>query len=249
VKPSTLQLPLLSDEYPFNAVHIHHFRSVGDCTLKDLRQINVLIGRPNTGKTNIIDALTLLGIPELTDRTDMELKHLLRAETPEELFFLKGTTQYANVTSNRSECLLQYSEADGLKAQLAFDTIRGELIYNFNTSFQPTSSTGASVDTVIKRYRYLDHIAYGQIGGKELGTPYGHNLFTLLEENPGIQGQIAKVFAGTGFKCSSIKTVPKYALHSTVHAQPPNYTLPRLVHHYSDCASTWQPLKRTTKSC
>ena len=91
-------------KYPLNAVRIHHFRSIRDCTLRHLRQINILIGRPNTGKTNILDALTLLAIPELTNRTDIELKHVLRAQTPEELFFMKGSTQYANVTSNRAEC-------------------------------------------------------------------------------------------------------------------------------------------------
>jgi hypothetical protein len=196
-------------KYPINAVHIHHFRSIRDCTLMDLRQINILIGRPNTGKTNILEALTLLAIPDMTNRTDLELKDFLRAQTPKELFFTKGPAQYAIVTSNRGECLLQYTESDELKAQLAFDTVSDELVYNFDASFRPAPSQTADVDTVIKRYQYPDHIAHSRVGGQELGVPYGHNLFSLLEENTRLQEPIAKIIAGTGIKIQFDKDGPK----------------------------------------
>lgn len=183
---------------PLKDVHIHHFRSIRDCSLTDLRQINVLIGRPNTGKTNIIDAVTLFAIPELTNRTDLKLKHVIRAHTPEELFLIKNQTQYARVTSNRVGCALQYSQVTGLNAQLTFDNAHGEHVYNFDAAFRALASSNTFIDPVIKRYRYFNHIAFTRIGGTELTVPYGQNLFGLLDESPEIQKLIAEIIDSTG---------------------------------------------------
>lgn len=65
--------------YVFTNIDIHRFRSILECTLDDLRQINVFIGRPNTGKTNLMDALSLFSIPELPDNDNLGLNDLIRS--------------------------------------------------------------------------------------------------------------------------------------------------------------------------
>lgn len=178
-----------------------------------MRQINVLIGRPNTGKTNILDAVKLFALPQLTDRFDVDLKEALRAQTPQELFLIKDSViQYASVSSNRAECLLQYSELEGLRAQLAFDTAPGEFIYLFDAFFKATPHKATGVNTVVRPYHYVEHGTYSRTGEDELAVPYGNNLSTLLKERPELQKPISKIFQGTGATVYFDKHDPKISL-------------------------------------
>ncbi|GHT21985.1 hypothetical protein FACS189430_03060 [Bacteroidia bacterium] len=43
-------------------IHIINFKSIQDIVLEDCRRINLFIGKPNVGKSNILEALTLMGL-------------------------------------------------------------------------------------------------------------------------------------------------------------------------------------------
>jgi hypothetical protein len=43
----------------FKEINISHFRGIKQGTLKDLEQVNLLVGRNNTGKSTVLEALTL----------------------------------------------------------------------------------------------------------------------------------------------------------------------------------------------
>lgn len=43
-----------------NSVSIENFKSVKSVTLSDCRRINVLIGRPNVGKSNLLEGSCLI---------------------------------------------------------------------------------------------------------------------------------------------------------------------------------------------
>ena len=43
-------------------VNIHNFKSIADLKLKDCRRINLFIGYPNVGKSNVLEALGIINI-------------------------------------------------------------------------------------------------------------------------------------------------------------------------------------------
>ncbi|MBP0014758.1 MAG: AAA family ATPase [Roseofilum sp. SBFL] len=49
--------------YPLDTVTIHQFRGLQDLELKDLGQINLLVGMNNCGKTSVLEALLLYANP------------------------------------------------------------------------------------------------------------------------------------------------------------------------------------------
>ena len=55
-----------------DGLHIGHFRGIRDLTLHDLRDVNLLLGGNDTGKTSILEALTLFEKPD-------DLSSILRA--------------------------------------------------------------------------------------------------------------------------------------------------------------------------
>ena len=40
---------------------IHHFKSIEDLELKDLSHINIIVGANNSGKTSLLEAMSILG--------------------------------------------------------------------------------------------------------------------------------------------------------------------------------------------
>lgn len=53
-----------------NSVSIENFKSVKSVTLSDCRRINVLIGRPNVGKSNLLEALALFDVPYMVNSSN-----------------------------------------------------------------------------------------------------------------------------------------------------------------------------------
>jgi AAA15 family ATPase/GTPase len=45
--------------------HITNFKSIRDLRLEDCQRINLFIGYPNVGKSNLIEALSLFSVPFL----------------------------------------------------------------------------------------------------------------------------------------------------------------------------------------
>ena len=68
------------------SVSIKNFKSVKSVTLSDCRRINVLIGRPNVGKSNILEALALIDVPYMVNSSNKSLKSLVRIENTADLF-------------------------------------------------------------------------------------------------------------------------------------------------------------------
>lgn len=71
----------------FNSIHISNFKSLKDVTLNDCKRINLLIGKPNVGKSNILEALGLLGIHQIEMDENQSLTQLIRLKNIPELFF------------------------------------------------------------------------------------------------------------------------------------------------------------------
>lgn len=48
-----------------NHIHISNFKSLKDVTLDQCRRINLIIGKPNVGKSNLLEAMSLFCLPYL----------------------------------------------------------------------------------------------------------------------------------------------------------------------------------------
>ena len=77
-----------------NSVHIQNFKSLQDLKFEASR-VNVFIGEPNTGKTNIIEALAFFSVSPKRD-----LHEILRFRTTADLFFDQKVTNRLVVAHN-----------------------------------------------------------------------------------------------------------------------------------------------------
>jgi AAA15 family ATPase/GTPase len=98
-------------------LRIQNFKSIKDVTLHP-RRVNLIIGEPNVGKSNLLEAMTLLG--SITyEPTERFLGSFIRYEEPRQLF-------YDNLVGNTIKV-----ETDELVAGLVFDKRNEQFHYLF----------------------------------------------------------------------------------------------------------------------
>ncbi len=100
----------------FNSVHITNFKSLKDVTLSDCKRINLLIGKPNVGKSNILEAIGLFSLPYFRyGKNKNLLTQIVRFENIAELFFDGNVDKKITVrTDDNSYCIVDYLEQQNL---------------------------------------------------------------------------------------------------------------------------------------
>lgn len=71
------------------SVFIKNFKAAKSVTLSDCRRINVLIGRPNVGKSNILEALAMFDVPYMVIHQTNPLETFSVSRIPQTCFTME----------------------------------------------------------------------------------------------------------------------------------------------------------------
>lgn len=94
-------------------IKINNFKSLSMAELIGCRRYNLLLGRPNVGKSNILEAIALFTVPYLA-YSKRDMRDLVRySNSMNELFFNGNTLDSINITAGIHS--LRITNADGVK--------------------------------------------------------------------------------------------------------------------------------------
>lgn len=179
-------------------IFISNFKSIKDLELHGFKRINLFIGRPNVGKSNIIEALSLFSLPYLRENTSKKLNSLIRLENEAELFYNGNIGEQAVIRTNGGGVELKYHPKEGLN--IVSDFSGGEF-FDFHVDEKFVVRGGRksySFEAPIKRYIYKSDVAYKKGHGKYLIPPFGFNLLSIIEQYPDLKGQVTGMFKEYG---------------------------------------------------
>jgi len=177
-------------EHFIKYVHINNFKSIADLKLEDCRRINLFLGYPNVGKSNILEALSLFSVPflEMGDN----LKKLVRVKTKNELFYdlqnaqceietnlIKATLaeDIRNFVIRFDSDILEWDNGVKILVNNIFDEdfkLKQRNI-GFWEKFQKKSCG-------IKRYTFVQNDDWKTSHYKFLLPPYGENIVSVLSQ-------------------------------------------------------------------
>ncbi|MDR1723974.1 MAG: AAA family ATPase [Tannerella sp.] len=154
-------------------IEICNFKSVKYLKLIDCRRINLFIGYPNVGKSNLIEALGLFSLPFLAEGDS--LNKLVRAEHANELFY-NAKESYFSVSANKrkitafidEDCIRYEDESFNFSSQLVLQSI----VYGIER-----------LKSNIKRYVFQANNRWQSSGKTCLTPPYGENLIDVISRN------------------------------------------------------------------
>ncbi len=172
---------------------IKNFKSIKDLQL-DCKRVNLFIGEPNVGKSNLLEALGLFSFP-----LEMKTDGLIRTNNLSNLFFENDLSNIIQLIADRKTCTISYDR----NLKLSFD-----LDDSFKRDFLGTltdtvfSSQGASLDFGIHPYFFKSLSKFDSDFYDFLIPPHGKNLFAILQTNKEVRAKVSDLIQETNFKLS-----------------------------------------------
>lgn len=200
----------------FNSVRITNFKSLKDVTLSDCKRINLLIGKPNVGKSNILEAIGLFGVGYANLTENKSLSQFIRFSNIRELFFDGETKQPIIISvndddidspachveyqrSNYENPFDEYSEFERIVISFFIDDTRSKLIVDvYNQLKVELVETGHFYK--VKQYKFVHNTILENILFPYLIPPFGVNLFHVLLEHKQLKKELISIFAEYGLK-------------------------------------------------
>lgn len=187
-------------------IEIKGFKSIKEAEL-DTARINVFIGEPNSGKTNIIEGIGLLSLPYA-----LKVENIVRFEDFSNLFYDNNISKDVtfdfemDITGDFPPGIeLRNSTLKISKTDSAFSINyedRISLKNNFKVYYNNNKWEGSSGPSDTLPVKYYDFRKYKVYDGKELNfiyPPYGKNLFNMLSTNPDLRKYAAELFENYGY--------------------------------------------------
>ncbi len=210
----------------FDSVHITNFKSLKDVTLSDCKRINLLIGKPNVGKSNILEAIGLFGIPHFIPEKSNKLNIFTRLENISELFFdgnidndievsLMKREAYQIVSDKPDEytddckdvckeaCVIKYERSIYKTLIGKISDRKGEKIYSFSVDTQLNIKEEDKKDFdfySVKPYLFSKNVTFESQNAPYLMPPFGINLFNVIQEHKQLKKDLSGIFSEYGLK-------------------------------------------------
>lgn len=165
----------------FTDITIENFKSLRSVQLTDCKRINVFIGKPNVGKSNILEALSMFSMAYTQNPRTLNLfNRLVRVDNETELFFDGEDSKPIELNSN-------------------LGTI--EMTHSFKTGFRLTSNLAeneaVSLRDTVKKYVFKSHGIQLQTydsDNESLSYPFGENLLNVIQTHPKLNKACRKLF-------------------------------------------------------
>lgn len=180
------------------SVSVKNFKSVKSATLSDCRRINVLIGRPNVGKSNILEALALFDVPYMVNASNRSLRNLVRIENTADLFHNGISTSPAEVLADDISLRVSRSANNGLNIDISVNDDVTK--YSFSPSLTLSNKKEPTVFPGILAYFFPRHFVAESSNVGFLLPPSGANLMETVANLPELKTSLAQLFHSYGLK-------------------------------------------------
>jgi AAA15 family ATPase/GTPase len=198
-----------------NHITISNFKSIRHLMLEGLSRINLLIGKPNVGKTNILEALGVFSLTFSQFTDSKKLNEFIRVLNEPELFFDGDISKPAFIKTNKNHCDIEFKMTPLLtdKHGNSYSQQTDKLLnFNFDSIEHDSYSLFVDKDLNIhllnqseiipdlKKYVFIP--GKNQTGNKVsfLLPPNGNNLFRIIEENNFLKTEIKQIFSEYNLK-------------------------------------------------
>lgn len=174
-------------------LHIKNFKSIKSSHIDGCKRINLFIGRPNVGKSNILEALSVFSIPFLKENKSKSITNLIRLENETELFYSGNFDDFISIHSNIGNADLRYDKSEGI--EISIDTVNGGAEYFIDEKLNLRSRRrNDDYNPVIKKYTFSTQTIFKRSHSRYLIPPFGYNLLNVVERNSELKDEVTNLF-------------------------------------------------------
>lgn len=176
---------------------IENFKTVKSLDLP-CKRYNLFIGDTNTGKTNVLEALTLVGqanIRGLKGQPHRLDKRVVRYGQLNDIFPGRDVTHPVVMKTDRTELVVGYK---GERFHFMYTDHNGNhasYTVAADGGVEQFSTNAGDLDSFFRRYQYDPDVRFGPHWFTHLAPPDGNNLSSLLISNMGLADEVSEILA------------------------------------------------------
>lgn len=182
-------------------IHIENFKSAKDVSLEHCRRINLLIGKPNVGKSNLLEALALFCLPFLKHSRKKDLQQFVRIENVSELFFNGDIDQEIKIQADTHQAILKWIPQNSLEVHLHYHA-QEEVNLTFPNTL--TLSTKKHIpdaaNNPFRCYFFPSSFEKESSLSQFLLPPSGSNLMSTVSQLSSLKNELTSIFHEYGLK-------------------------------------------------
>lgn len=172
-------------------VHIQNFKSIRDLKFQANR-VNLFIGEPNAGKSNIIEALACLSPGNYENGQE-----IFRFKTSADLFFDQKIANDISIEAGSWRVVLKFNSSGNFQGGCFEGQTQRSDISMGHGGF---SSLGVPQSCPIRYYFFKPLSIFANQQPGVLNPPFGDNLVAVLYSNEGLRQRIGAVIRAKGFR-------------------------------------------------
>jgi AAA15 family ATPase/GTPase len=201
-------------------IEIKNFKSIRHQTIEGCKRINVFVGPPNVGKSNVLEALSLFGLLNLAPGGALSLQNLTRINKSYQLFF-DGLIKDNCVIALNNDVKVVIEIKTGFEIKFSALGVHGFWVKDINDykknereitfkSFECSSSSTKISDNTkladitfsnnsvspIKKYIFSKLTVNDQFDTltKSLISPFGENISDIIFSIPDVKKKVIELF-------------------------------------------------------
>lgn len=179
-------------------ISISNFKSLKSVIIEDCRRINVFVGRPNVGKSNILEALALFDVPFLVNSSNKSLRNIVRTENVADLFHNGNYASPISVIADNYRLNIAKNKSNGLNIEIAnSDSVMN---FNFTSSLAMTTKKEPTWTPDILTYFFPKHFSAELSSTSFLVPPSGGNLMETVAASNDLRANLSEIFHSYGLK-------------------------------------------------
>ena len=189
-------------------IEIKNFKSIRHQTIVGCKRVNVFIGYPNVGKSNILEALGLFSFLKLGEE-NFNLYDICRFKSARELFFNQDGKHNIEILVNgsinielflgrnaeidfRINKFLDDQGSPGNESVNKFTIIRDGITGSYQTAIENKYNY---LIGDIKKYDFKKDVTVNAQKSLSLSVPFGDNLLDILQSSSSLRKDIVDIFS------------------------------------------------------
>lgn len=177
----------------FDNVYIHNFKSIRDIEIQGLKTYNLFVGKPNVGKSNILEGLATMAVPYVASK-GLPLNSLLRVDSVPQIFHNGNVDDDVLVEFGGRSVRIAYNASSDVFVE--YQSGESSVKLTLSDMYLKKTLTG---EPLVKPYMFNAKVSAVPKQDTNYLTPVsGYNLMKVVQNNEMLKNRITQILKGYG---------------------------------------------------